>query len=1144
MDTRSDVATPKAPGIDVRRHDAVIFGVARLAPDRDASEQLSRHPEAVELLRRIRGAGMALDLVVIEHNEPVDEIVDPLLDAAHRLGVFPARTVFVDTTGMVTDAGHRAGFDLVIALHEAGTAPHHESADAVVDSLAHIEVRSGFDRVSRIPEALTSRYQLTARVRNRMPVVVIDLDALTVRSSADPSGPSATAVELADGMREQLIRVAHFCPIAVVGDGGVNDLRTRVGVDGIWYAGVDGRHLVAPDAADQIAPSGPWDRGRTLGLLLDELGDGDTTLPIYVGAGLADEAAFDALPTDSIGIAVGASEGDRRSAAEFSVADPDGVRELLRRLADLLGSATDNVAAPSDPWTVTYLGYDPAAEPLREALCSIGNGVFATRGAAPESRADDIHCPGTYAAGVFNRLHDRIDGHAIDNESIVNLPNWLSLTFRIDDGDWFDIDRADLLDYRQDLDVRRAILTRRFRFRDHAGRVTEVSERRFVAMHMPHACALETTIIPRGWSGRIEFRSLLDGAVINALVPRYRDLASTHLETVRAAELSADSVALSVQTNQSRITVAMSARNMAWRNHDTPTGEYRPVHESAGDGERIGHDIGVDARDGEPVTLEKLVTVFTGRDPAISEPSDEAARWLDRLGRFDEVLDGHVLRWGTLWDRFDIAFDGRPDVLRIIRFHLLHVLQTLSPNTTELDVGVPARGLNGEAYRGHIFWDEMFVFPVLNLRIPTLTRSLLRYRYLRMREAQASALAAGHAGAMFPWQSASDGREESQQLHLNPDSGRWNPDPSARQIHIGIAVAYNVWQYYQVTGDLEFLVDYGAEMLIEIARYYASLATFDDSRGRYVIRGVIGPDEFHGGYPDRPYDGVDNNAYTNVMSVWVLRRAEEVLALLSLQVRGDLTQRLGLHVKETARWQDITRRMVVGFHDGVISQFEGYEALAELDWDAYRDKYGTIARLDRILEAEGDDVNAYRASKQADVLMLFYLLSASELRDLFERLGYELTDETVGRTVDYYMARTSHGSTLSRLVHSGVLARTDRDGAMEFFDDVLRSDIDDIQGGTTQEGIHLAAMAGSVDLLQRSFTGLETRGNRLILRPHWPDALGAGEFAMFYRGHRLRLRVSGRDVRVSAAPGASAPIQVECRGHVAELRAGGVVRLG
>jgi trehalose/maltose hydrolase-like predicted phosphorylase len=1148
MDTQAAMPSLTAARIDVRRHDAVIFGIDGPIFDSPAQEPLS--PDYVaEFARRLRGAGIAVANVVVEKDEAAAEIVDPLLDAVHGLGVFPGRAVLVDATVSGVNAGARVGFDLIIGIHRNATdaeALRRRGADAVIDDLTQIEVRSGFDRVSQIPEALASRYQLTARIRDRTPVVVVDLGGIIASADRTSATPGDT-LELVDGVREQIIRVAAVCPVAVIGGGDADALRAQVDVAGIWYAGSDGRHVLGPDGthrADDVAPTEYWDRARAVQRLLVDLGDGGTPLPIYVGTGLVDEAAFDALPEDSIGIVVRSADGDRYSAAEFSVADPEDVRELLQRLADLLGSAADRAAAPDDPWTLVYDSYDPATEMLRESLCSIGNGVFATRGATPDSRAGDIHYPGTYAAGIFNRLDDRIDGHTIDNESMVNLPNWLPVTFRVDGGDWFDIDSAELLDYRQVLDIRRAILARRFRVRDAAGRVTEVAERRFVAMHLPHACALEATIIPHGWSGRVEFRSLLDGAVTNSLVPRYRDLASTHLEAVRATGLSTDCVLLSVQTNQSRVTVAMAARNMLWRNRDTQTGEYDLVRETDGDDERIGHLITVDAHDGEPLTLEKMVTVFTGRDPAISEPSDEAARWLNRLGRFDDLLDGHVLRWGTLWDRFDIAFEGRTDVLRIVRFHLLHVLQTLSPNTTDLDVGVPARGLNGEAYRGHIFWDEMFVFPVLNLRMPTLTRSLLRYRFLRMREAQAAAAADGHQGAMFPWQSSSDGREESQQLHLNPDSGRWNPDPSARQIHIGIAVAYNVWQYYQVTGDLEFLVDHGAEMLIEIARYYASLATFDESRARYVIRGVIGPDEFHGGYPDRPYDGIDNNAYTNVMSVWVMLRAEEVLTLLPLQVRADLTQRLGLHVQETARWQDITRRMVVGFHDDVISQFDGYEALAELDWDGYRARYGNIARLDRLLEAEGDDVNAYRASKQADVLMLFYLLSASELRDLFERLGYELTDETVGRTVDYYMARTSHGSTLSRLVHSGVLARTDRDGAMEFFDDVLRSDIDDIQGGTTQEGIHLAAMAGSVDLLQRSFTGLETRGNRLILRPHWPDSLGAGEFAMFYRGHRLRLRVSGRDVQVSAAPGASAPIQVEVRGHVAELRAGGVVRPG
>jgi alpha,alpha-trehalase len=180
----------------------------------------------------------------------------------------------------------------------------------------------------------------------------------------------------------------------------------------------------------------------------------------------------------------------------------------------------------------------------------------------------------------------------------------------------------------------------------------------------------------------------------------------------------------------------------------------------------------------------------------------------------------------------------------------------------------------------------------------------------------------------------SDGREESQRLHLNPRSGRWYPDASARAHHVGSAVAYNVWQYHQVTGDTSYLIDCGAELLAQIARFWVSLASFDPVRQRYVIRGVIGPDEFHSGYPGRIYDGVDNNAYTNVMAVWTIMRAMDAMEVLPLHSRLDLLEALGLDGRELDLWEDVSRRMFVPFHNGVISQFEGYSELRELDWHA------------------------------------------------------------------------------------------------------------------------------------------------------------------------------------------------------------------
>jgi alpha,alpha-trehalase len=391
---------------------------------------------------------------------------------------------------------------------------------------------------------------------------------------------------------------------------------------------------------------------------------------------------------------------------------------------------------------------------------------------------------------------------------------------------------------------------------------------------------------------------------------------------------------------------------------------------------------------------------------------------------------------------------------------------------------------------------------------------------------------------MYPWQSGSDGREESPALHLNPRSGRWLPDNSRLQRHINIAVAYNVWQYFQVTNDMEFLRFRGASVLLEIARFWASVTTYDRASGRYQIRGVMGPDEYHDAYPDRDEPGVDNNAYTNVMVVWHLSRTLELLERLPDHHRQELWEWLRLSREELDRWEDISRKMVVPFHDGIISQFEGYEHLSEFAWESYREKYGDIHRLDRILEAEGDSPNRYKLSKQADVLMLFFLLSAEELRELFDRLGYELSPEAITRNVDYYLARTSHGSTLSSIVHSWVLARTDRERSWELFSRALESDVADVQGGTTPEGIHLGAMAGTVDLLQRGYSGLEVRGDVLWFNPALPKELEMLEFEIHYRGHRVGVRITQEALRLSTIPSDIAPISVGFGDEVVEMAPG------
>ena len=313
----------------------------------------------------------------------------------------------------------------------------------------------------------------------------------------------------------------------------------------------------------ELRPNLNWDKGKALNWIVDRITAPKSLLPVHLGDDLTDEDAFDAVEHDGIGIIVRHhDDGDRPTAAHFARDTAERVAELIARLAAQIGLARHPAG---DPWSVVVDDYQPRDERLREVLCTVGNGYLATRGCAPEAQAGTAHYPGTYVAGVYNRLTDNIAGVVVQNESMVNLPNWLPLTFRIDGGPGFDIDTTELLCYRQTMNLRNAECTREMRFRDTAGRTTSVTQRRFVSMHDSHVCALQTTMVAEDWSGTIEFRSLIDAAVSNSGVERYRALSGSHLTATRTAEISNDSVLVDVQTVQSRIPIAVAARTTVSR---------------------------------------------------------------------------------------------------------------------------------------------------------------------------------------------------------------------------------------------------------------------------------------------------------------------------------------------------------------------------------------------------------------------------------------------------------------------------------------------------------------------------------------------------------------------------------------------------
>ena len=551
--------------------------------------------------------------------------------------------------------------------------------------------------------------------------------------------------------------------------------------------------------------------------------------------------------------------------------------------------------------------------------------------------------------------------------------------------------------------------------------------------------------------------------------------------------------------------------------------------------DEVGHDLTIAVTAGLPVAVEKVVAIATSRDRAISTPSLAAVAWAAAIGAFAELLADHERAWSDLWRQFSVTVRAGERARTALTLHAFHVLQVAATDP-DIDAGLPARGLSGEGYRGHVFWDEIFVHPGVDAASPGSDPCPDALSLSPTAPGEGAARAAGLKERCFLGRATATGG-----TRLPPSCSIPAPAPGSPttrlQRHVGLAVAYSIIEYAEASGDEPFLVDEGVDLIVEIVRCLpAWLRTTQQLRADIDL--VMGPDEFHDGYPGRPGSGVRNNAYTNIWLAWMLRRSATLLKRLNDNDNGRTYGRLRIRANELEHWDRLSRRLRVPFHaDGVISQFEGYEQLAEFDWDGYRARYDDIGRLDLILAAEGDNPNNYRVAKQPDVLMLFYLLSAEELRDTLERLGYRLDRSAVRRTVDFYLSRTSHGSTLSRLVCSWLLARADRTRSWSFFNEALDSDLADLQ--RDHSGGHPSRRDGrnrrfAAALLHR----LGTRDGQLWLHPALPPELDQLRFHISYRNHSLLVDLTPATLALESRPRSVPPIRVKVDDQAVTLHAG------
>jgi len=751
-------------------------------------------------------------------------------------------------------------------------------------------------------------------------------------------------------------------------------------------------------------------------------------------------------------------------------------------------------------WCLTYNYFSENEEKLRETMTTIGNGFVGVRGALGFMKADEArHYPATYIAGLFNNLGTEIKGKTIYNNDFVNIPNAFAVRFKFENDDnYWSLNNLKIQDYKHRLNMKSGEVKRTLIVEHQDGRSLKYIESRFAAMHDMHTLGHKVSVTPLNFKGEIEFVSEIDGDIINYGVERYRKLNSKHIQ-VKSTKAVKDALHLQAETTNSNVELNLSVFHESLMNAK----QSEQIDDSTAS---IVYNKFLEEK--ESFNIERTIFIDTSRNKL---EQDKQA-----LG-YDLLLLASKAEWEKIWRNVDIKIEGDRYAQELVRMQMYHLISSASPNNIKLDAATTARGLHGEAYRGHIFWDELFILPFYFKHFPEVSRALLMYRYRRLDAARKNAVKNNKEGALIPWQIADTGEEETQEIHYNPLSEDWDPDLSRKQRHVSISVAFNIINYFHHTKDFDFIKKEGGEMLIEIARYWATKVIYNEKKNRYHIKKVMGPDEFHEKYPENSVHdgGLDDNAYTNVMVSWLFKRVGELLPNISNDIKKDIGF---AEAEEKPKWLDISNKMYVSIKGDIIEQFEGYFELDEIDLKKYEEEYEDVGRMDRILKSEDDTPDHYKVAKQADTLMLFYLLEPEEVKGILNKLGYNVSsaENLLKKNFDYYLKRTSHGSTLSYIVHAYLLDYFPerKNQLWKWFIKSLSSDFDDIQGGTTEEGIHCGVMSGNISLIYNCFAGFKM-GEPIKLNPNLPKHWRSLSLKIHFQKQSYWFRINQNTIRIS-----------------------------
>lgn len=732
---------------------------------------------------------------------------------------------------------------------------------------------------------------------------------------------------------------------------------------------------------------------------------------------------------------------------------------------------------PTDPWQVAEASFDPQFNHRNETIFSLGNGYMGLRGTLEEGVPDHIpSTPGIYLNGIYETepiiYGEFMAAQPREYQSMINVTDWQGMQITIE-GEQFSLFTGEVEAYKRTLDLKEGVLRRELIWISPKGKRAQINFERFVSQTNRHLALQRCKVTPLNFQGEVTISSQINGDVHN-----YHHLREQALE-VLSVDLKNESGYIVSRTKNSKITIACGVT------HKT---NPKAAMISLATDTSLEFSAKFSVVMNQSYSMEKYVAMTSSRDTSpdhldafVYNLSKESAQ----RGYEREKAD-HVAFLDQYWEHTDVEIKGDPTLQQGLRFNALQLLQSTGRDGK---TNIAAKGLSGEYYEGHYFWDtETYIVPFFLYSQPKLVRKLLEYRYSILDAARLNAQRMGDQGALYAWRT------------INGHEGSGNFLGSTVQYHINAAVAYAIHKYYEATEDGEFLAEMGAEMLFETARCWAHRGAFLDSRGgKYCINEVCGPDEY------KP--GVNNNCYTNYMAKFNLElalQARELLARDYPKRYSQLVKELKLSEEEFALWQKCADLMYLPFNKelGIHPQDDSFLDKDPIDIDSIpEDQIPLVGNWHPLR------IWRYQLIKQADVILLMFLL------------GDQFTLEEKRANFDYYEPKTTHDSSLSPAIYSIIAAELGyEEFAYNYFLQTVRLDLDDYNRNVWQ-GLHTACMASSWMGVVNGFAGMRTYGGQLQFSPYVPDHWESYSFKVKFKGAQLKVVVDAESTSYTLLQG-------------------------